>query len=94
MKILRALWEQDPPALLTRVGVPVLVLGVRSEPTDGDGDGAGAEFDAAKKAAAEKIDKIHPRIHFEWIDGIHDVPLQKPVEVADHIQRFVSSIRS
>jgi pimeloyl-ACP methyl ester carboxylesterase len=88
MKILRAIWEQDPPALLTRVRVPVLVLAVRSEHPEDE------EFAAAKEAAASKIRKIDPRIHFEWIEGIHDVPLQKPDEVAERIRRFVSSLRS
>ncbi|HEU4354679.1 MAG TPA: alpha/beta hydrolase, partial [Actinomycetota bacterium] len=39
LRILRALWEQDPLALLRRVRVPTLVLGVRSAP--GTPDSAG-----------------------------------------------------
>jgi pimeloyl-ACP methyl ester carboxylesterase len=88
MKILRALWEQDPPALLGAIHVPVLVIAMRSAQTDD------AEFGAAKEAAAADISSLNPRIEFEWMEGIHDVPLQKPVEVADRIRSFVSSIRS
>ena len=40
------------------------------------------------------IGGINPSIEFEWMEGIHDVPLQQPVEVAERIRRFVSSIRS
>ena len=31
-------------------------------------------------------------VRFEWIEGIHDVPLQHPGAVADLIHRFVEGL--
>jgi pimeloyl-ACP methyl ester carboxylesterase len=81
MRILRALWEQDAPALLRRVRVPTLVLAVRTAP--GAVDSAGFMDD--KRRAAEAVRDIGPPVLFEWIDGIHDVPLQRPAAVARRI---------
>jgi pimeloyl-ACP methyl ester carboxylesterase len=81
VRILRALWEQDAPALLRRVRVPTLVLAVRSVP--GTPDSAGFMDD--KRRAAGAVKAIGPPVRFEWIDGIHDVPLQRPAAVARRI---------
>ena len=84
LRILRAMWEQDTLALLRRVGVPTLVLAVRS-PTEGP-DPTG--FRRAKAAAAATIRAIGGNVSFAWIDGIHDVPLQRPEAVARRIASF------
>jgi pimeloyl-ACP methyl ester carboxylesterase len=81
MRILRALWEQDAPALLRRVRVPTLVLAVRTGPEDLDS----AEYMDDKRRAADAVMAIGPPVRFEWIDGIHDVPLQRPTAVARRI---------
>jgi pimeloyl-ACP methyl ester carboxylesterase len=83
LRILRALWEQDAVALLGRVRVPTLVLAVRSVP--GSVDSAG--FLEEKQRAARTVRSIGPPVRFEWVDGIHDLPLQRPDVLARRIVR-------
>jgi pimeloyl-ACP methyl ester carboxylesterase len=83
LRILRALWEQDPIRLLGRLRVPALVLAVRSAPASADATG----FMQAKTTAARLVRRIE-RVRFEWIDGIHDVPLQRPEAVARRLVAF------
>ena len=81
MRIVRAIWEQDAPGLLRRVSVPTLVLAVRSVPGVPDPAGLVEE----RRRAARAVREIGPPVRFEWIEGIHDVPLQRPVAVAHRI---------
>lgn len=85
LRILRALWEQDALALLRRVRVPTLVLGVRSPPDTPDSAG----FMHEKERASRVVRAIGGPVRFEWIDGIHDVPLQRPRALASRIARFI-----
>lgn len=87
LRILRALWEQDAIGLLRRVRVPTLVLAVRSPP--GIPDSAG--FMEEKRRAARVVRSIGPPVRFAWIDGVHDVPLQRPAAVANRIRRFTAA---
>lgn len=84
LRILRAMWQQDATALLRMVRVPTLVLAVRSSP--GARDSAG--FMEEKRQAARTVRSIGDPVRFEWIDGIHDVPLQRPDAVARRIVRM------
>lgn len=86
LRILRALWEQDAVALLRRVRVPTLVLAVRSAPEVPDSAG----FMQEKERAAGVVRAIGGPVRFEWIDGVHDVPLQRPRAVASRIRRFAA----
>ena len=88
LRILRALWEQDAQGLLRRVQVPTLVLAVRSAP--GEADSAG--FMEEKERAAEVVKAIDRAVRFEWIEGIHDIPLQRPDAVAERIERFAREV--
>jgi pimeloyl-ACP methyl ester carboxylesterase len=81
MRIVRAIWKQDTLELLRRVNVPTLVLAVRS--VRGAPDPAGLVEE--RRRAARAVREIGPPIRFEWIDGIHDVPLQRPWAVARRI---------
>jgi pimeloyl-ACP methyl ester carboxylesterase len=83
LRILRALWEQDTIGLLRRVGVPTLVVAARTSPSD-DGDAAMLED---KRAAARTVRAVDGPVRFEWMDGIHDLPLQRPEAVARRIVR-------
>jgi pimeloyl-ACP methyl ester carboxylesterase len=83
LRILHALWEQDALGLLRRVRVPTLVLAVRS-PRDASGPPG---FREHKQRAARLVRAIGEPVSFEWIDGIHDVPLQRPGVVARRIMR-------
>jgi pimeloyl-ACP methyl ester carboxylesterase len=84
LRILRALWEQDTQGLLRRVQVPTLVLAVRTPPDVPDSAG----FLEEKQRALESLKRIGDPVRAEWIDGIHDVPLQRPALVAGRISRF------
>jgi pimeloyl-ACP methyl ester carboxylesterase len=85
LRILHALWEQDALALLRRVRVPTLVLAVRS--VEGSTDSAG--FSEDKRRAAKAVRAIGGPVAFEWVDGIHDLPLLDPAGVARRIRRIV-----
>ena len=84
LRVLRALWEQDAIALLRRVKVPTWVVATRPATVDA----AGKAFLAVKEGAERQVRDIGGNVRFEWIDGIHDVPLQHPDAVADLIRRF------
>jgi pimeloyl-ACP methyl ester carboxylesterase len=84
LRILRALWEQDALALLRRVRVPTLVLAVRSP--EGSADSAG--FAQDKRRAATSVRAIGEPVRFEWVYGIHDLPLLDPAGVARRVRRI------
>jgi pimeloyl-ACP methyl ester carboxylesterase len=87
LRILRALWEQDTFGLLERVRVPTLILAARSR----SGGSAAPGFERDKAIAARRVQTIGPPVSFEWIEGIHDVPLQRPEAVARRIARFAEA---
>lgn len=85
MRIARAMWQQDPPALLRRIRVPTLVLaatGRNPSPQE-------ARHLEAKREAEPIVRAIGEPVSFEWIRGIHDVPLERPEAVARRIRGFV-----
>jgi pimeloyl-ACP methyl ester carboxylesterase len=84
LRILRALWEQDTVGMLERVRVPTLILAARSRSGRSNAPG----FDRDKAIAARRLRTMGPRVSFEWIEGIHDVPLQRPEPVARRIATF------
>lgn len=84
LRILHALWAQDTDGLLRRVRVPTLVMAARTRDVAPDQ----AEFASAKVEAARRVRAIGPTVAFEWIEGIHDLPLQRPEAVARRIARF------
>ena len=88
LRILRALWSQDSGALLRRLRVPTLILATR-RPDPGPGDVA---FIAAKEIGEQEVRAIGGPVRFEWIEGIHDVPLQHPDEVARRVRNFAASV--
>jgi pimeloyl-ACP methyl ester carboxylesterase len=88
LRILRALWEQDAQGLLRLVQVPTLVLAVRSAPEEVDSAG----FMEEKERAAEVVKAIDEAVRFEWIEGIHDIPLQRPDAVAERIERIAREV--
>jgi pimeloyl-ACP methyl ester carboxylesterase len=87
LRILRALWAQDALELLRRVRVPTLILAVRSAP--GAVDPAG--FAQEKERAARTVRAIGGPVRFEWIRGIHDLPLQRPQALANRIRRVAEA---
>ena len=73
MLILRAMWEQDPPALYPAIEVPVLLI-----PADADD----AEWAERKRAAVGEAAGRLRKGEVHWLAGDHDVQLQQPEVVA------------
>jgi pimeloyl-ACP methyl ester carboxylesterase len=77
MKIAYALYHLDSAAVMRSVACPVLfVLASR--------DGADPRRDAVDAALAT----LPPGSMVQWVDGIHDLPVQRPAEVADAMLAF------
>jgi pimeloyl-ACP methyl ester carboxylesterase len=87
LRILRAMWEQDVLKRLRRVTVPTLVLAARSTP----GTSQEAGFLESKRLGSRAVRAIGQPVRFEWIDGIHDLPLQRPGALARRIVRAARS---
>jgi pimeloyl-ACP methyl ester carboxylesterase len=83
LRILRAIWEQDPLALHGRLRVPALAIAA-----DSSGDGNEAEREHEKRDAASALRAAGAPTRLTWIRGIHDLPLQHPDELARRIERF------
>jgi pimeloyl-ACP methyl ester carboxylesterase len=82
MQVVRALWEQRPAELLARVQCPLLILPARqsTEPT---------EMNSAKAAGVARALEVQPDARVRWFDDtVHDVPLQRPEELADELLNF------
>ncbi len=79
MRILRAIWEQDPVAMHTGLRVPALAILAAS------GD---AEWDARKRDGVDALRKAGAKTKVLWIEGIHDLPLQHPRELAKRVRAF------
>ena len=86
MKIVRALWEQRPTELLPRVQCPVLILPARQSSD-------GPDFLAAKSQAVDRAVALQPRARVRWFEEtIHDVPLQRPDELAQELLGFARDV--
>jgi len=79
MRILRAIWEQDPVAMHAGLRVPALAILAAS------GD---ADWDARKRAGVDALRDAGATTKVAWIEGIHDLPLQHPRELARRIRAF------
>jgi pimeloyl-ACP methyl ester carboxylesterase len=80
LRILRAIWLHDLDAALARLSVPTLAVLAR-----GAGD---PDWDARKRRAAERARHSGAPIRISWLEGIHDLPLHHPDELAGRIERF------
>ena len=88
LKIIRALWEQRPSQLGSRVRCPVLVVPAVREPTNQ----RDATFMDHKRRAVPVLERALARHQTLWMeDTIHDIPLQRPQELAEAIGHFVHS---
>lgn len=84
-RILRAIWEQDPYALWSSVRVPTLALAAR--------DRAEIERHSQMRRAVTLVRSLtrEQPATVEWMDGIHDLPLQHPEALAGRIERFTEA---
>ena len=79
MRILRAIWEQDPVAMHAGLRVPALAILAAS----GDQD-----WDARKRDGVSALRRAGAKTKVTWIEGIHDLPLQHPRELVRRIRAF------
>lgn len=89
MQVVRALWEHRPSELWARFQCPVLMLpAVAPEPHD-ERTRNSLENKRRNIAMAEERLKQSQTI---WLtDTIHDIPLQRPDELAEAIKRFAAT---
>jgi pimeloyl-ACP methyl ester carboxylesterase len=81
--ILRALWEQRPTELFPRVTVPTLIVPARRpNPT-----GRAAEMAPIRAQLVANAARAIPNARLLWMeDTVHDIPLQRPAELAEAIE--------
>ena len=80
LRILHAIWGQDVIGLHERLMVPTLAILAH---------GADADFDAAKRIGVTRLRQTRSPARISWMEGIHDLPLQKPGALASRISRFL-----
>lgn len=74
VRILRALWEHRPSAVIPTLDVPVLLVLADT----------GDSFADLKRALVDEIADMAPKVRVEWFSpGDHDLHVQSPVELAD-----------
>jgi pimeloyl-ACP methyl ester carboxylesterase len=84
MQVVRALWEQRPSELCTRVRCPVLFIAAERESA-----GRAQEWIAMKREAIGRAAALLADCQVRWFpDTIHDIPLQRPKELAREIIEF------
>lgn len=81
MKIAYELYHLDSRALLSRVARPVLfVLALR------------ADADPRRAAVEDALGVLPAGSGVRWIEGIHDLPVQRPREVAEAMREFFAQV--
>ena len=87
MQVVDALYGQRPPDLYPLVDCPVLLCPA-ADPAD---DAAHAQ---AKRGAAVRASGLLPSATLTWFeDTMHDIPLQRPAELAAELARFADSVK-
>jgi pimeloyl-ACP methyl ester carboxylesterase len=87
MQVVRALWEQRPADLVRQLACPVLILPARlsNEPSD---------VLTVKVTGVERALELQPQARVRWFEQtVHDVPLQRPDELASELRKFVNETR-
>jgi pimeloyl-ACP methyl ester carboxylesterase len=86
LQVVDALYDQRPPALYPLVGCPVLLC-----PAADPADGTGAAL--AKRGAVGRALELFPSATVTWFeDTMHDIPLQRPAELAAELARFAKEV--
>ena len=87
MQVVDALLDQRPPALYRLVDGPVLLC-VAADPVDGE-----THTEAKRGAAARALDLLQSATVTWYEDTMHDIPLQRPAELAAEVARFADSVK-
>jgi pimeloyl-ACP methyl ester carboxylesterase len=86
MQVVDALYDQRPAALYPLVDCPVLLC-VAGDPIDSH------QVAGAKRAAAGRALELFPSANVTWFeDTMHDIPLQRPAELASELARFAKEV--
>ncbi len=86
MKIVKALWEHRPSALYSRIPCPALVLAAWKTPR------RSTVFHDMKRQLVGQVRL--PRGRVMWMeDTVHDIPLQRPVELSAIIVEFARTFQ-
>jgi pimeloyl-ACP methyl ester carboxylesterase len=81
MQVVDALYDQRPETLYPLVGCPVLLCV------------AGDEAAGAKRPGVERALALFPSATVTWFeDTMHDIPLQRPSELAAELARFAEEV--
>ena len=83
MEIARRMYELDAFELMARVSCPVLFVPARSGPWP-------VELKAAGLQRARDV--LGSRAEIEWLDGGHDLPVQRPAELAKLMAAFAERV--
>lgn len=90
MRIVRSIWDFKTYAYFRRVRCPTLMIPARPKPPFGSME---AGFLEAKQRGIEKAQQAIRDLRVVWMeDTIHDIPLQRPAELADLIAGFAASL--
>jgi pimeloyl-ACP methyl ester carboxylesterase len=88
MQIVRALWEQRVSKLCPRVTVPVLFVAAQR-----DGGEETARWMELKREGVRRAAALINQCEVQWFPNtIHDIPLQRPQELANAIDAFVAGL--
>jgi pimeloyl-ACP methyl ester carboxylesterase len=86
MQVVRALWEQRPAELIPRLTCPLLILPAR-QVSDAQ------EFRSSKVLTVERAAQLAKNARVRWFeDTVHDVPLQRPDELAAELHAFAHQV--
>lgn len=83
MQIAHALWARDPDTLLRAQRQPVLLVPAA---------GGGPLRVAKERAVAQSLAALGERGSVQWVDGEHDLPVQRPAEVAAAVSHLLASL--
>ena len=87
MQVVDALYGQRPPDLYPLVDCPVLLCPAADPAAD-------ATHAQAKRDAAVRAPGLLPTATHTWCeDTMHDIPLQRPAELAAELARFADSVK-
>jgi pimeloyl-ACP methyl ester carboxylesterase len=79
------MYDERPGEVVAGLACPVLYVLARPR------RGAGEEergFYEMKRAAARRLRPLAPRVRVVWLTSIHDIPLERPAELARLIAAF------
>ncbi len=89
MQVVRALWEHRPSELWARVHCPVLMIPAAMEPHSA----RDRSFLEAKQQNVARAEKLLAHSQTIWLDDtIHDIPLQRPITLANAIKEFATKL--